>query len=557
MNPTAIATVDSRIVATLRLVLAISALLIVVVDPVNPEPLSAAIALTLSLYTAYSVVLHASVRRSPAVLQAFCGWTHWADLAWYILLIALSGGAVSIFFFFLFFAILVASFRHGYREGLRVTTVAAALFTLVGLVVAPQDPHFELNRFLLQPIYLVVFGYMIAYWGGLELTLKRRFALLKDVTRLANPRFGVDRTTGWVMEHVRSFYDAERCILVVEDPERGGHLLRRADRSDPERAMRAEVLPPELARQLLACAPDLAIVYRHRPRWGRPQVTSHAPDGGTLARTDEGRQRAAATLAATLAAEAFISVPLRSHGVSIGRLYVAAARPDAFSASDLEFLPQLLDHFMPAVEQIRLVDRLASDAAEVERQRIAHDLHDSVIQPYIGLQIGLRAIEQKLMAGETRVSGDVRRLIDQISAVIADLRSYMGELKTPGAQEQLLVASMRRFVDTFAAHTGIDVQLNVAGDLQLSDRLTAEVFQMMTEGLSNVRRHTRAMRAGVLVTRRENHLVLRIEDDGVGEAMPGIFTPRSITARATALGGQVQVGSREAGGSAVIVEVPL
>lgn len=556
METTDITTVDNRIIAAMRLVLALSALLITLIDPSEPDRLVALTYLALGLYALYSLALYSSAQRYAALQAAIGRWAHWADVGWYTLLIALSSGTSSIFFFFFFFAILVASFRHGYRAGLSVVGASVALFTVVGFLAAPAGPDFELNRFLLRPIYLGALGYMIAYWGGFELTLKRRLGLLKDVNTLANPRFGVDRTMSRLMEQVRRFFDADACVLIAESPGGGGHTMRRADRSDPERAVRAEATPPELAGRLLAFPTGLAVVYGHSRRWGRSRTAYHAYDVESHAHCCEGQPLAAA-LGAGFEAAALMSVPLRSIGGAGGRLYVTSSREGAFQASDLEFLLQVVAHFMPVVENIRLLDRLASDAAEVERQRIAHDLHDSVIQPYIGLQMGLTAIDRKLAAGETAVAADVRRLIAQIGKVIDGLRSYVRGLKSPGDEESVLLASMRRFVDTYTETTGIDVELEVAGDLQLTDRLAAEVFQMVAEGLSNIRRHTQAMRALVLLGRRANNLVLRIEDEGVDGPAPSSFTPHSIAERAAALGGRVLVGRRETGGSAVVVEIPL
>jgi len=252
----------------------------------------------------------------------------------------------------------------------------------------------------------------------------------------------------------------------------------------------------------------------------------------------------------------FVAVPLRYQHAVTGRLYLTATRRDCFDDSDVDFLLQVITYFTPVIENIRLVDRLASDAAEVERQRIAHDIHDSVIQPYIGLQIGLTAIIQKLEAGDTNAIGDIKRLNEQIGTVVGNLRSYMHGLTISGESENILLSSVRRFAATFAETTGIAVQVQAAGDMRLNDRLSAEVFQMVTEGLSNIHRHTHAMQASIELAQRNNHVVLMIEDQAVSGSAVAPFTPRSITERATTLGGRVRVDQHEHG-SAVIVEIPL
>ena len=189
---------DDRMIAALRFVFAAAALVIIAIDPSEPDRHIAITYAALVLYVAYSASLWVCAWRAiPSWLAATA---HWADVGWYVILTGLSSGTHSIFFFFFFFAILVASFQWGRGSGLRVAVVSAILFSIVGFTTASPEPAFELNRFLLRPIALLGLGYMIAYWGGREIAFKRRLALLKDLTTLANPRFGVDATLGSVME---------------------------------------------------------------------------------------------------------------------------------------------------------------------------------------------------------------------------------------------------------------------------------------------------------------------------------------------------------------------
>ena len=141
---------DKRMTAAMRFVLASSALLIIYLDPLEPDRLVRVTYASLILYTLYSLLLFILAMRGGNFSDPLGRLAHWIDVGWYLVLIALSSGTSSIFFFFFFFPILVASFRRGFREGLLVTVVSTLLFTIIGYATAPKEPDFELNRFLLR-----------------------------------------------------------------------------------------------------------------------------------------------------------------------------------------------------------------------------------------------------------------------------------------------------------------------------------------------------------------------------------------------------------------------
>src|SRR5215510_11418837 len=531
--------IDERTIAAMRLMLVLLALLSTSIDPGETTHYVAATYTVLAFYLAYSITLLTLAVRRRATLPATVAY--WADVGWDIVLIGSSMGTNSIFFFFLFFAILVASFQAGFPAGMRVTLVATVLFTGIGFAMAPAEPEFELNGFLLRPMSLLVLGYMMACWGGAETMFRRRLALLKDISVLANPRFGVDRTFGALMERLRAFYAADMGLLVMAESPPGGYTLRRVHRQHPDTEGRAEVITEEVARVLLELPATQAQVSGSLSRlwgWFGAVKRVQAYDVVTRERLPEPLQ----DMRELLAVEAYITVPVRYRGETVGRLYLTAAHRYPFEASDVDFLLQVLEHTMPTIDNVRLVDRLASDAADEERQRIGRDLHDSVIQPYIGLQMGLVAMQKKLAAQCQAVPEDLEHLVALTTAGITDLRHYMGELREPGARESGLLPggllpTVRRFTTKFAEATGIAVQVEAPPTLPVHDRLAAEVFQMVAEGLSNVRRHTRSGQARVTLRGSAQHLHLRIANDVVPGGEPQPFTPRSITERATALGG--------------------
>jgi signal transduction histidine kinase len=546
---------DATMVCWMRLVLAVCALSITYLDPSEPSRMVALTYAALVLYTLYSGALCLlAARRSPLV-ESRAG--HWIDTACYLLLVALSSGTSSIFFLCFFFPVIVASFQWGFAEGLLVAAASAVLFTLIGLAVTPGGAPFELNRFLLRPIYLLVLGYMIAYWGGFEIELKRRLALLKEVNTLSNPRFGVSQTIASIMRSVRAFYDADSCLLVLRDSGGGDYRLTRVGRGGEAGDAAGGPVPAEVAAQFLALPEKLAVVYNSaRRRFWRRGAGCYARDAATGAEA-AGAGESCARAAVLLDADSFVSVPILYGGQSAGRAYLAG-RHGGFSRGDLGFVLQIVEHVTPALNNVRLLDRLASSAAEQERQKIARDIHDSVIQPYIGLQYKVAAIRNKLAGGKSEdVAEDLEHLFDVTTEEVSGLRRYVHGLKEAGASRDDLLSAVRRYVRQFEDHYGIRVRVECKTDINVNDRLAAELIQIVHEGLSNVRKHTEAASAAVSFECRGGRIVLRVENEQNGGPPAAPFVPRSISERAEGLGGRAHVESVAGSHTTVRVEIPL
>src|ERR1044071_4413066 len=269
MEKQTIESLDERLVNLTRFVLALSALIIIFVDPSEPDRFVKITYTTLALYTGYSAFVYFLSRRRQSAFRG--SPLYWIDVAWYVVLVSLSSGTNSLFFFFFFFVILVAAFSSGYRAGLDVTIVSATLFVTIGYFTTPTP--IEPNRLLLRPVCLATIGYLMAYWGGSETTHKRRLALLKEVGRSANPRFGIDQTIGSIMKKLCDFYDADTCLVINTGPV--SNILRRVDRSHAELDQRVESVGDE-ATQLLTWPSEWAVIWHSQSekRWLRKTVCS-------------------------------------------------------------------------------------------------------------------------------------------------------------------------------------------------------------------------------------------------------------------------------------------
>lgn len=550
MQKRTIESVDERLVNFARFVLAVSALIIIYLDPSEPDRLVNVTYTTLALYSVYSGVVYFLCLRGESIFQNIP--LYWVDVAWYVVLISLSSGTNSLFFFFFFFAILVASFRSGYKAGLEVTIVSATLFVTIGYFTTPTP--IEPSRFVLRAVYLASIGYLMAYWGGSETTHKRRLALLKDVGRLSNPRFGVDQTIDSIMRKLREFYDADTCLLISNGPVGNEHTLRRVDRRHSESANRVESVGVE-ASQLLAWQSEWAVTCRSRTRWFSTTSCSiyNFLSGERI--KDAGENYT--FIADLLDTASFITIPVYQCHTFAGRLYLTSKHRD-FNYSDVDFLRQAIDHVMPMIDYIQLVDRLASQASEYERQRISRDIHDSAIQPYIGLKLGLDALRRQVSINDPVASG-LTELAERTDSVIKDLRTYVGGLQDPRSSERVnvLTSSVERHAKQLGDFYGIKVDVQMATHLNMNDRLAAELFQIVREGLSNIRRHTTATEARISLASVNGDVVVDIENDHSGADNHRTFTPRSITERAIALGGRVSVDVNDAGRTTVSVIIPM
>jgi signal transduction histidine kinase len=550
--------IDLRKISLMRVILAFSALLVIYIDPSEPNRFVGLTYLALAGYGIYSIVIWALAVRHSRILPITI--LHWLDVAWYLPLIALSSGTNSLFFFFFFFAILVASFGWGFHSGMRVTVVSTVLFTVIGYAAAAAQPDFQLNRLLLRPIQLLVLGYLIAYWGGVQSRSLARLQLLKEVTLFSNPRFGVERTIQSVLESLRSSYGAESCVLFFPKTQ-AGHPIRlygsssggpyqmhRADQNSQNPPTSSREVTEEMAKVFLTASPAHAILYRNEDpgevllfETKTAELTKANAQDYPFVNAFEGKS--------------VFSVPVYYRAQSVGRLYIVGGA-HRFDEADIEFVLQVMEQVTGVLENIRLVDSLASDAAAQERRKIAQDIHDSIIQPYIGLQFGLAAVKHKLEHGED-VLTNIEELLALTHGEIADLRSYVGGLRRGESPREIFLPAVRRYALKFSEATGLNVEIEGPDDLVIYDRLAAELFQMIEEGLSNVRRHSTSSYARIEIDVKDGHLEMQLRNERLKRLGEASFIPRSIADRAAALGGQASVYTDTNFDTVVRVQIPL
>jgi signal transduction histidine kinase len=541
-------TIEAPVVGKMRLAIALAMLLTFVIDHPQRSDAIDHRGFVLAAYLLHSAVLFFAAEFRIALAQGKLN--HWLDVLWFALIVFSSGGVHSAFFLAFLFAILNSSFRWGAREGLRVAITSAIVLAACGTMAYDAG---DLPQLLLRIVFLLALGYLSACWGEATLRMKRQLVLLRDVSRLANPRFGVNQTINSVLQKTLDYYNGCSCVLVTHDRDFNNCSLRSIKRSEAGASGVLEI-SMEAAQPLLDSLPEKVVVYRSsRPlllaRRASCKAYEQQHDRWIKIGTRDG-----ASLAALLEAHAFISTPLRLRN-GYGRVYVTSTH-HAFDKKDALFLNDVCAQAFPVIENIELLDQIASRSAVRERRRIAMDLHDSTIQPCIGMKLGLSALLKKAAPGKIFVA-DLQKLLAISTEIIAGLRSYVNVVEN-GAEptEEIFEDVIHRYAAQSRDFYGIAINVSIAGKRNVNDRLAVEVLQLVSEGLSNMRRHTAAKSGALRIRYQSDLLMIEIENDGDGVARAG-FTPQSITRRATALGGQATVQRKPDGGSTVHVQIPV
>jgi signal transduction histidine kinase len=250
-------------------------------------------------------------------------------------------------------------------------------------------------------------------------------------------------------------------------------------------------------------------------------------------------------------------VPLAASGTVLGLLAVAhQPGGPTFTDADVRLLTTFAGQAALALERARAQDERELFVVLEDRERIARDLHDVVIQRLFATGLGLQSTAR--LAGRPEVADRIGTAVDELDTTIRDIRSAIFELRTPSAAA--LRADIRATVDAAAASLGLRPGLVLDGpiDSAVPDPVRPDLLAVLREALSNVVKHARAGAVEVRVAASGDRLRLSVIDDGVGPGEPdersGLANMRE---RASRHGGDFHVGPGQPSGTRVEWSVPL
>jgi signal transduction histidine kinase len=254
-----------------------------------------------------------------------------------------------------------------------------------------------------------------------------------------------------------------------------------------------------------------------------------------------------------------VLLPMRSSGSVTGVLALGwrVVSEQLYRDTDLLLPMAFTQQVTLALQVAQAQDDQGRLAVFEDRDRIARDLHDLVIQRLFA--IGLNLQNATRLADRPDVLADrVSAAVTDIDATISDIRRSIFELSSPTTESSLRV-ELGAAIAVAASALGFTPRLQTQGpvDTLVPDAVRTHLMAVLREALSNVARHASARSAQVGLDVRDG-LLLTVTDDGVGPS-EGVRESglRNMRDRATGLGGTLDVGRGRGGGTVVHWRVPL
>ena len=260
----------------------------------------------------------------------------------------------------------------------------------------------------------------------------------------------------------------------------------------------------------------------------------------------------------------FVPLIARGRGIGVVIAHDRAGPAPAFTDDDLRLAETLAARGATAVALSERVSRDAVrrvvEAQELERRRIARELHDETGQALTSILLGLKPLEQAAATDDDRAAAASLR--ELVVSTLQDVRRLAVELRPSALDDFGLVPAVERLADTFRGQTGMQVDLESnLGEERLPSEVETVLYRIVQEALTNVVKHARASRISILLTDKDGAVAAVVEDDGLG------FNPKAtgdsglglvgMRERVGIVGGRIQIESAAGAGTTVVAEVPL
>jgi signal transduction histidine kinase len=552
-----------QLLAGARLFLAAVALITVRLEPSEPEMFAATVLALLVLYAVFAAALWALVHWAPSHILSWRAVVHAVDIGAATLITVLTQGPSSPFFVFFIFVLLAAGLRWGSTPTALTGAAIIVWYLGEGLLHARYAiASFEGTRFLMRAAYLLVATLVLAQLAGMLGTVHTESELLS--TLLARVKRG-DRFTATlqtVIDDCLRYTRTSHALLALKEDHTGSTYVWRVRSSSSAAAVpMLTTLTAAEASAIFAVMPDGIAAWHAASRGTSVRMRALGEDGALTWINQPAAPQRALLEAERSDTYTAVRVPVAEWDAC---LFLFGG--PAVSDSALRFMRRMATQIGPAMHSQYLLARVRARIGDLERARLARELHDGLIQSLIGLEMQLDAVRRQASAPD--MVDELQTIQARLHGAILDTRDLMAHLRPKSQAREGLINELSVLIERFRHDTGIEASLTSnVDDVDVPPRVAQELARIVQEALVNVRKHAEARHVVVRLARADDQWRLSIDDDGRGFAFSGVLSqedldrqrrgPVVIKERVRAIGGELSIESEPGRGSRLAIVWPL
>jgi signal transduction histidine kinase len=548
-----------RIIIVCRIVLTFFSLLAVVLDPIDPPEHALLVNRILSGFLAFSLLLLPLIWLLPLQATKAGIVTHIVDILTFAILVSLTEGIASPFFSYFVFTLFCGALRW-HSQGALWTALAfllPLLSTGVYFALVENGDDGEVHRLIIRSVHLVVITLLLVYLTTYERNRRNEVGMLANWPARIDATVPLDKFLRDLLANVSQVMNAPRILMFWVEREEPGHHSAylcadqiyyqklKADTYEP-------LVPASLEKGHFLCKDagdrQTLVLRANSPGMHYQSLSPLHPE-----------------LKRRYAIKPVIGLNLHGHKLQ-GWLFVLD-KPGMI-ADDLS-LGVLVSHQVTALMDQRLASAgLQRSAAAEERIKMAHDLHDGLLQTLTGIALRLETLKH-LLDGDAQTArkqlGDIQNLIVEEQRGLRDYIVRLQPLPAIAENDQPLHTRLKNLAATIQQLWGIKVTLTLPPAVNYPP-LSEAIYNLLREALINSARHAQATHVLASLDICEDFLCLCVSDDGHGFPFQGSYDlaeltalslgPKSLIERIKTLEGQLCIES-SASGSSLTISVPF
>jgi len=255
-----------------------------------------------------------------------------------------------------------------------------------------------------------------------------------------------------------------------------------------------------------------------------------------------------------------IFLPIKFSNEITGLFNVNFYEPDSVGEEQIRVFKVLTQHSALSIQNAQLFEQLRVVAINEERSRLARDLHDSAKQKAFAALAQLGAAGGMIERNPEMSKEHLLEAEDLVYEVLQELIILIQEMYPVALQEKGLANSVREYIYDWENQCDIKVDLIIQDERKLPLEIEQSLYRVIQESLANIARHSQAKHVKLSINYHSDRVRIEIRDDGIGfevDEQPSGLGLRSMKERINLVHGELQIHSKSAEGTSIIVETPV